>query len=265
MKKRILCSVVMTLFITFFVSSCKDDDDNNVAAVAVTGVSLNKTSLSLDLGGVEKLIATITPTGATNLAVVWTSSKPTVAEVASDGTVTAKAEGETIITVTTDDGGMKATCTVTVLGEELPQTTVVYSSNFANSLDGWLLRTESGEATINRVGDRLVVDVTTKAENTWNIQLYKPGISLKKGYQYDITYKVSFDSFSAYVERGFEPWGVYDGSWMEFSEREENKVITHSFVKTDDNDTDAKLDFNLGGAVAKFALISYKLEESLPE
>lgn len=82
--------------------------------VAVISVSLNKHSLSLYVGGKETLNATITPADATNKAVVWSSSDPSVAEVNSNGEITAKSAGTTTITVTTEDGNKKDSCKVTV-------------------------------------------------------------------------------------------------------------------------------------------------------
>lgn len=82
--------------------------------VAVISVSLNKHSLSLYVGGKETLNATITPADATNKAVVWSSSNSSVAEVDSNGEVTAKFAGTATITVTTEDGNKKDFCKVTV-------------------------------------------------------------------------------------------------------------------------------------------------------
>ncbi len=82
--------------------------------VAVESVSLNKTELSLIVGGDETLIATVTPENAVDKTVTWSSSDTSVATVDNDGKVIAKAIGEAVITVTTTDGGKTATCTVTV-------------------------------------------------------------------------------------------------------------------------------------------------------
>jgi len=83
-------------------------------AIAVTGVSLNKTSAALIVGGTEDLTATITPSTATNQNITWNSGNTTVAEVSAAGVVTAKNVGSTTITVTTDDGNKTASCNVTV-------------------------------------------------------------------------------------------------------------------------------------------------------
>ncbi len=84
------------------------------APVAVTGVSLDKPTLTLSVGGTATLTPTIAPADATNKAVTWESDKPSVATVDDDGKVTAVGEGTCTITVTTDDGDYTATCDVTV-------------------------------------------------------------------------------------------------------------------------------------------------------
>ena len=81
--------------------------------ISVTGITLNKTSTTMNVGASETLTATVAPNNATNKAVTWTSSNTNVATV-SNGVITAKAAGTTTITVKTADGNKTATCTVTV-------------------------------------------------------------------------------------------------------------------------------------------------------
>ena len=83
------------------------------AKVAVSGVSLDKTSVALKEGDTAVLTATVTPDDADNKAVSWSSSNTDVATV-TNGTVTAVKAGSAKITVTTEDGGKTAVCTVTV-------------------------------------------------------------------------------------------------------------------------------------------------------
>ena len=82
--------------------------------VSVDSVSLNKTSLTLAKGSSEKLAATIAPEDATDQSVVWESSNPDAVTVDENGTVSAAEGGSAVITVITNDGAKKATCTVTV-------------------------------------------------------------------------------------------------------------------------------------------------------
>ena len=96
-------------------SVSNDGDQTTVkpAKVPVTGVTLDKTSLSLTVGGEATLTATVAPENATNKTVTWASSDEAVATV-ENGKVTAMAVGTATITVTTEDGGKTASCTVTV-------------------------------------------------------------------------------------------------------------------------------------------------------
>ena len=80
----------------------------------VTGVSLNKDSLTLDVGSTKELIATITPETATDKNLTWASDAEGVATVDQNGEVNAVAPGTANITVTTQDGSHTATCAVTV-------------------------------------------------------------------------------------------------------------------------------------------------------
>ena len=83
------------------------------ASVPVTGVTLDKTSLTLQETGSDTLTATVEPADATNKNVTWQSDNANVATV-QNGTVNAVGAGKATITVTTADGGKIATCEVTV-------------------------------------------------------------------------------------------------------------------------------------------------------
>lgn len=86
----------------------------HVSKLDVTGVSLNKTSLTLDIGATETLTAKITPDNATIKTVTWKTSNDKVATVNQNGKITAIGSGKANITVTTSDGNKIATCAVTV-------------------------------------------------------------------------------------------------------------------------------------------------------
>lgn len=84
-----------------------------------TGISLNESSFTLELGvtGTAKIIASVTPNDASVKDVKYTSANTDIATVDASGNITAKAPGQTTITVAVDDGRTDApstTCTVTV-------------------------------------------------------------------------------------------------------------------------------------------------------
>ena len=83
--------------------------------VPVTKVTLDKTTLTLGINGTYTLTPAILPTDAYSNQVIWTSSKPTVATVSEDGTVTGVAAGTATITCQSwFTPAKKATCRVTV-------------------------------------------------------------------------------------------------------------------------------------------------------
>lgn len=94
-------------------------NETGPTTVAVTGVSLNKQTLSMVEGDSETLTATVAPSNATNKAVSWKSSDASVASVDNSGKVTAVKAGSATITVTTTDGSKTATCSVTVTAKTI--------------------------------------------------------------------------------------------------------------------------------------------------
>ena len=82
--------------------------------VSIDSVSLNKSTLNLEVGQEEILLANISPADATNKEITWISSDKKVATVNSKGIVKGIKEGKATITVITKDGSKKASCDVTV-------------------------------------------------------------------------------------------------------------------------------------------------------
>ena len=123
-----------TVTVTFTKESTSEGGNTpGEEGVAVTGISLNKTTLTLPRLKSEKLVATVTPTGATKKDVKWTSTNPEIATVDADGTVKAVKYGQATIIATTVDGGFTAMCQVNVdfatAIEKILSESLVYSRN----------------------------------------------------------------------------------------------------------------------------------------
>ena len=88
-----------------------DDKPKDDPKVEVTQVQLNQSLVSLEVGGTVNLLASVSPSNATDRTVTWSTSDAGVATV-SDGLVTAVGEGSAVITATA--GSKSATCTVQV-------------------------------------------------------------------------------------------------------------------------------------------------------
>ncbi len=85
-----------------------------LATIPVTGVSLDISTATITLGNTQQLTATVSPSNATNQNVIWSSSNNSIATVDNNGLVSAVGLGNAVITVTTEDGGFTATCSLTV-------------------------------------------------------------------------------------------------------------------------------------------------------
>ncbi len=87
---------------------------SNGPPVAVTGVSVSPSSLSVSVNGTGQLTPTITPANASNTSVTWSSNNTAVATVNTNGLVSGISAGNAVITVKTADGNKTATANVTV-------------------------------------------------------------------------------------------------------------------------------------------------------
>ena len=176
---KLLSGIAAALMLMAFVISCKSNI--SMPKVAVMGVTLDKTKLSLEEAKTEKLTATVLPENATNKKITWHSDKPEVAEVDQNGKVTAKKTGTAKITVTTEDGSKTAECTVTVTAKApssvpTPKHTVTFGVE-GTPANGTLEATVDGKIITSGSGvqkDKTVIFTAKPKENfevgTWTIE-----------------------------------------------------------------------------------------------
>lgn len=87
--------------------------DITVKAIAVTSVSLDTSAITVQVGKSQTLVATVSPTNATNKELIWSTSDSSIATV-NNGAVKGVSAGTAIITVKTVDGNKTASATVAV-------------------------------------------------------------------------------------------------------------------------------------------------------
>jgi len=73
-------------------------------AIKATGVSLSTTQLNLGINQSHQVLSRVEPNETTDKTVTWSSSNGNIATVDTNGNVTAKALGDTIITAKTSNG-----------------------------------------------------------------------------------------------------------------------------------------------------------------
>ena len=147
----------------------------------VTGVTLNKSSLNLGVGGSEVLSATVLPADATNKQVTWLSSTPSIATVSQSGVVTGVKEGTTQISVITADGSKTAICSVIVSGQTQTE---------PGTQTGGIIDPATGKtAAATFSGMEIELDYTSTAYNGSDKE---PGVSIQDASGNDLTEDVDY-------------------------------------------------------------------------
>ena len=153
---RILKNGTATVTVTSTADESKTDwvDFTVFLVDHVTSVSLNKSMISLWEGETFQLEAAVIPETADNRNVTWTTGNEKVAAVTGNGLVTAGKDGNTVITVTTEDGGYTAPCVVVVASRDLVEQFVYRMYRICllrepdeGGFSGWTEALRSGAAT----------------------------------------------------------------------------------------------------------------------
>ena len=128
---------------------------------SVSSVTLNKRSLTMQVGKTQTLSVTVKPTNADIRNVIWTSSNTKVATVDSKGKVKAIGKGTATITATAADGsGKNAACKVTVVKKIVTGVTIKCKANTVK-----VKKTLTLTATVQPTNAD-IKDVTWKSSNT---------------------------------------------------------------------------------------------------
>jgi uncharacterized protein YjdB len=105
----------------------------------VTDVEVYPKEITLAVGEITTLQATVIPETAMNHRVIWTTHNPAIADVDDNGNVMAIAIGSTYIVATTEDGNKKDSCLVHVIATNIEN--IVFDNRivvFPNPTDGQL-------------------------------------------------------------------------------------------------------------------------------
>lgn len=162
---------------TTIIAYCEDGDVTASCTVTVTnsatGIEMSEGEVYVARNSQKQLTATVKPDTAENKDITWESKYPEIATVDSNGLVTAKRAGTTIIVATSVDGGFKAYCSVKVVGVDAVSTASIdyatgmitgLSSNL-DSLDNYIEVTdESCELKYDKLGTDSIVYLTRNGE-----------------------------------------------------------------------------------------------------
>ncbi|MGB4023425.1 MAG: Ig-like domain-containing protein [Acutalibacteraceae bacterium] len=135
--------------ITASIGSLEASCEITVDPIKVTGITLSKQNIALEITDQIKIDAIINPDNATNKKVIWQSKNPNIAEVDDNGNITGVNEGNTVVTAKTEDGNFSASCNVTVnlKGLRLTMSDITMLPNTEELI--WVLYSTSDKAYIN--------------------------------------------------------------------------------------------------------------------
>ncbi|GHV88214.1 hypothetical protein AGMMS50267_05740 [Spirochaetia bacterium] len=124
-----LAAAILLPLVFLVISGCKHSVDPApvVSARVDIALPLDVNQPVMRVGESLKLTAAVEPATLPDTSVVWASGDPALAEIATDGTVTAKKAGTVIITAKAVIGPARGTCTLYILeaGENVTPTLVI--------------------------------------------------------------------------------------------------------------------------------------------
>jgi uncharacterized protein YjdB len=150
-----------------YTASC----DVDVSALVIKSITLNPSVISTVPGSMLTIQASIDPSNATDKTVLWKSSDPSVATVAT-GVVNALSVGSAVITASNSDGTVKAACAVTVNPVSVTSIDITESSvnmyvGDTHTLSASILPADATDATITWTSsDSTVASVSSSGKIT---------------------------------------------------------------------------------------------------
>ncbi|MCL2064785.1 MAG: Ig-like domain-containing protein [Candidatus Cloacimonetes bacterium] len=132
LKRATMLTIIVTLL--FILIGCSNSPTKDIP---VTGISLDQTMVSLNIGESVKLKATILPQNATNQNLIWTSSNEEIFSVSDDGLVTALDYGTAVISVSTVENEIASSCNFRIQGDWVKGE--LFARLYAGSDKDWII------------------------------------------------------------------------------------------------------------------------------
>lgn len=121
------------------------------STIDVTGIQINESINSIEVGESKKLTAAITPDNATDKNITWKSSDESIATISSSGEVVAKKSGSINITASTSNG---KTSTIKIdIKEQTRIENSVITNNLATNKNNTTTNNTTNNTTTNKQDD----------------------------------------------------------------------------------------------------------------
>lgn len=200
----------------------------------VRSIVLSYHIMTMDVGEKQTLDAQVAPSDANNQSLKWSSSDTNVATVDQEGKITALKKGTVTITAAAQDGsGVKGTCAVTVIQQQVATPTI---TRFGDLL---VINTTTPGATIYYTTDGSTPTVTNgnKVDDFYamvdTFSGHLKAIAVKEGYINSDMAKLTLFSATAKRNVSFGVKGVFGGRNVTFhSDLEGAKIYYSSTTST---------------------------------
>lgn len=168
---------------------------NISSKILVKSITLNSSSININVNNTAKLSSSISPSNATNKKVSWSSSNSKIATVDSSGNVKGISPGKAVITVKSEDGNLTAKCTVNVKGTIAVKSVsfglkpINTNSDLRFTFQGSIYKGSNFKYITLKDNKNVNIAINVSVNN--NILVLKPKSNLKSGNMYFINIPVS--------------------------------------------------------------------------
>ena len=150
--------IIGYIFQTYVTESVEEEEEE----INVTGILLDKTEIYLQVGESVKLNAYVYPDNATNKNILYNSSNEEVAKIDDTGTITSYMEGDTVISVISqENSSIKAECKLVVVSK-IDDSDISFESP---------LKVEASEISGIPYLENKVVDIKNKINTNYTIEI----------------------------------------------------------------------------------------------
>lgn len=221
------------IFIILFCLVFSGCGSNNVKAkndveIAVNDIVINKSHAYVDKGDKIILLAQVFPFNSDNQKIHWKSDNPNVASV-DDGIVVGKSEGRTVITATSDDGDISASCIVYVSNPKLDYEKYENNLNFENqnvrrNSNNNFISNFKAERINNNINNNIFNQINSFRESVKSIESFFDNIKLN----YEIMSKnissvIDSEKASSVKNNGFNFKTITEESEKEITQENNNE------------------------------------------
>lgn len=157
-------------------------------------ITLNELKKDLPIGKEFQLVATVLPENTTHKEVEWSTSDEEIAKVSDNGLVSTFTSGSVIITATVIDGGLTATCNISVLPASIESENILKHIVYTVGNTLYIKNCQGYIFNLSTLEGELIKNMEIKGDNVSYVMDIPSGIYILQGTgkKENLKYKVLF-------------------------------------------------------------------------